>query len=151
MPVVEIWKNSVLIETIDNRTLAQARAEKCDRIDGHLDEIISRGFAVTVNGSTKVYQIDHASQANIAAKAQMGALASSNFPGATWPTNFYWVAADNTQQPMSSFDCVVFAMTIGTYVTNLILFGRTSKDHVLTLGTNAACDAFDHTAGWPTS
>src|SRR5664279_781083 len=77
---------------------------------------IEAGRLVTVAGVQKSYQIDPASTANmtsVASMAQGGA--------AAWPAGFAWIAADNTQQPMTISDFLAFALNVGTYVSSLIL------------------------------
>ena len=63
-------------------------------------------------------------QGNITAAGAL-ALASIATSG-PWPSGYYWVAADNSQQAMSAADTLAFAQNIGTYVTGLLLADRKS-------------------------
>ena len=133
--------------TVDTRTLADAQAEALGRLGAQYASIIAAGLAVTVQGVSRVYQIDDASQIKLAG-AGMTAIAAFT-AGGSWPAGFYWIAADNSTQPMTADDCLAFAKTISAYVTAVIYAYRAAKDVIAAIDNINDCDTFDVTTGWP--
>lgn len=98
----------------------------------------------------KTYQIDPASQSNIAAKAVTAIAVLSGTPGAEpWPDGFYWIPADNSHAPMDAAAMYAFAQDVGTYVTLLILTRRALKDAIAGAASPDALDAIDLVGSWP--
>lgn len=138
--------------TTDTRTLTDAQAEVVDRVNAEFDALVAAGRVITVQSVQsvqKTYQIDDASRSDITGAGAL-ALASIALNG-TWPAGFYWIAADNSHQPMAAADCVAFAQSVGAYYTGLVVTCRALKDASAALTTVAQCDAFDVTQGWPSN
>jgi hypothetical protein len=107
-------------------------------------------IAVGRNYGGKNYQIDAASQANIAAKATQALGVLNNVPGAQpWPTGFYWIATDNTHTPLDAAGMYAFAQDVGNYVAGLILNRRALKDAANAASAAAALAAIDPNSGYP--
>jgi hypothetical protein len=126
--------------------VSYTQAQMLAQVDAAYAAAINAGCQVTVQGTAKIYQIDPASQGNVTGAGAMAlACIATN---STWPSGYYWIAADNTQQAMNATDVVSFAQTIGTYVTALIITRRSLKDSI-----NAASDMTTLTAinlsSWP--
>jgi hypothetical protein len=100
--------------------------------------------------SGTLFQIDPDSQTRIAA---MGALALGSITdpaGSPWIDGFYWVAADNGHVPMDAATTYAFARAVALHVSGCILRLRAIKDAIAGATDQAALDAIDVTAGYPT-
>jgi hypothetical protein len=136
-------------EVIDTRDLAEAQGEALARIAVHYEAIIAAGVIVSVQGRSKIYQIDDAARINMAGAAADAAAVLQGTPGAIWPADFSWIAADNTEQPMSAADCFAWAQAIKSYWTAVAFANRALKNQVLALTSREECDALDVSRGWP--
>lgn len=134
------------VQIIDTRTLDDAKDEARARLDAEYAARYEAGCVVTVAGQAKPYQIDPDSQRLISGAA-LDAFVSKSEGG--WPAGFYWIAADNTNQPMTADDCIAFGRAIKTYVAELVYANRALKNAIAALITIPDCDAFDVTQGWP--
>jgi len=147
------------VEIIDTRTLADAQGEALARLaslfmvtdGGMAGSLIDAGLTITIEGSTKLYQIDDASRANIAGKATQAALSLIAGTNINWPPNSVWITADNSTQALSAADMVLLGVTVANYGTALVINARALKDEILALTAVADCDGFDVTQGWPSS
>jgi len=120
--------------------LIDVKAAKVSAIESAYGAAVSAGF--TYNAT--VYQIDDISQQRIAA---WGSLA--NVSGMAWPSNFVWVAANNTRTPFATAATfLAFAEAAATRVTAMILNARALKDAVAAAQTVADLTAIDSTKGW---
>lgn len=97
----------------------------------------------------KVYQIDEASQQNIAAMGALAASVLSGVPGAAWLPGFAFVAADNEPVPMTPAQMFALAQAAAARVFALRLAFRLLKDAIMAADDQAALDAIDVSAGWP--
>lgn len=112
------------------------------------EEYAARLAAGVAHGG-KVYQIDEASQRNIAA---MGALASAvlaGVPGAAWLPGFAFIAADNEPVPMTAEEMFALAQAAAARVFALRVAFRTLKDAILAAADQNALEEIDVAAGWP--
>ncbi|WP_326878894.1 DUF4376 domain-containing protein [Aliidongia sp.] len=115
--------------------------------EAQYDGVIAAGFAY----QGKLFQIDDGSRQDMAAIGAM-ALGSIRDPdGSPWSAGFYWIAADNSEVPMSAAEAYAFTFAAGAYVSSCILYCRALKNHILAAGTADAVAAVDVAAGWPAS
>ena len=125
-------------------TIADSQATKTQAAASQFDALIAAGF--TFSGT--LFQIDTASQSQIAA---MGALALGSVAdpaNSPWNAGFYWVAADNSHVPMDAPATYAFARAVALYVSGCILHLRAIKDAIAGAADQAALDAIDVTAGY---
>lgn len=129
-----------------DNTLGSAQSIAAANAAAHFSTLVAAGF--TYGG--KLYQIDPVSQANITG---MGALALSvlaQIAGApNWPSNFSWIAADNTLTPMTADEMYAFAITIAGFLSAGVLNRRAIKDAIAAGASVAAVQEIDVTAGYP--
>ncbi|HVJ54881.1 MAG TPA: DUF4376 domain-containing protein [Aliidongia sp.] len=111
----------------------------------HYDAIIAAGFFY----QGKSFQIDPASQANMAAAGAMALGSITNPASNPWPAAFDWIAVDNSRVPMTAPQTYAFTYAAGGYVSACILYHRSLKDQILAATSAAAAQAIDVTAGWP--
>jgi hypothetical protein len=141
----DVVVNGALVRYVP--TLGDAKAAKTALAEANMQARIAAGFT----WSGKLYQIDADSQTRIAA---MGALALGSIAdpaGSPWNAGFYWVAADNSHVPMDAAATYAFARAVALYASGCILHLRTIKDTVADAADQAALDAVDVTAGYPTA
>lgn len=132
--------------------LAYLKAQKLDALSTQLASIIAAGRLVTVQGVQKNYQIDDASRANIAAAGSLAATILARTPNADpWNPSFYWIAADNSRQPMTESDCYAFAQNVASYYTAIVCTNRALKDAINNAADAATVSAIDVTKGWPSN
>ncbi|HLG86266.1 MAG TPA: DUF4376 domain-containing protein [Alphaproteobacteria bacterium] len=98
---------------------------------------------------TNPYQIDPASQQNIAAMGSLASASVANPATIPWPGAFYWRDAKNNHQPMTAAQMLTFAVTIANYVSACILRCASIKDGIRAATSIAAIQAIDVTAGYP--
>ena len=125
--------------------LLNGKAATLAAIDAAANAVTGAGIAY--NGAT--YQIDNQSQQNIAAWGSIALGIVANVQGLTWPANFIWIAADNSQVPYATPAAfLAFAQAAANYVTGLVLNARTLKDAVSAATTAQALAAIDPSKGW---
>ncbi len=122
-----------------------AQATAVAAVNARYDAIIAAGFAY----QGKSYQIDPASQANMAAVGAMALGSVGNPTSAPWPAGFVWIAADNSQVTMTAQQAYAFTYAAGLYVSAAILNLRALKNQILAAASVAAVEAVDLTQGWP--
>lgn len=110
---------------------------------GELDAVFAAKIAAGLSYQGKVFQIDNASRANIAAMATFA------LSGGTWPKDFYWIAADNTHLLMTAQDILTFGQAAGTYVSAMVLTNRALKDAIAAAVSVQDVEAIDLAANWP--
>lgn len=102
---------------------------------------LTSAFTTTISSGLlyqgRIFQIDAASRANIAA---MSTFAISASLGGPWPKDFYWIAADNTHVPMLAQDMLAFGQAVGAYVSALVLKQRSIKDAIAVAADVAVVD-----------
>ena len=124
--------------------LPDQQAERRAELAAVMGARLALGF--TWQGVT--HQIDAASQLNITARGAMAVAVLSGAPGAQWPADFYWIAADNSHVPMDAAAMYAFAQAAGDHVTKIILNGRKLKDAINAAPADAL-KAIDLSQGWP--
>lgn len=95
------------------------------------------------------FQIDEASQQRIAAMGSLAVAVLAGTPGAAWPPDFVFIAADNTQVAMTAQQMFELAQAAVARVLALRVAFRNLKDAILAAPDQAALDAIDVAAGWP--
>lgn len=126
-------------------SLAQVKARRKIRLSQAYGQKIAEGL---VYGG-KVYQLDEPSQARITSMATRAVAVIQGIGGATWPSGFAWIAADNSTAAMTAAQMFAFAQAAADRVVALRVAFRTKKDEIDALGTVAAVTAYDINAGWP--
>ncbi len=112
---------------------------------GQYNALIATGF--TYGGN--LFQIDPASQANIAAVGSMALGSITNPASVPWPADFAWIDAANVNIPMTAPVMYAFAQAVGWYVSFCVLNLRAIKSAILAAATPQAVAAIDVTAGYP--
>lgn len=105
----------------------------------------------TVTGVThtgNAYQLDDASLTRITALATRAGLAVLGVPGVTWPADFVFIAADNSQVAFTAAQFLAFATAAADKVIALRMTFRALKDQILAAEDAADLEAIDITAGW---
>ena len=123
-------------ETIDNRTLDEARAGNLARIEREFADRVAAG--ITFSG--RPLEIDDASQAH------MNAAASLQLAG-VFPASFEWRMADNSFLPVTGPQMVTLAQTAAARVYALRRARWAARDAIRAAPTRAAADAVQAT--WP--
>lgn len=122
------------------------QAQKLAALAAQYATLMGAGFVF--NGHT--YQIDSASQQQIAAMGSLAAQVLANTPGvAAWPANFVWIDTANANVPMAASDMFAFAQATAAYVSGCVVANRAIKDAIAAAPNVAAVQALDVTANWP--
>jgi hypothetical protein len=121
---------------VDNRSLADAQAERIEALKAERDALLDQG--ITFGG--KPVQIDAASTAN------MNAAASLHLAG-IFPAGFRWRMADNSFLTVTGPQMVALAATAAARVYAVRAAYWAAADAVRAATTRKAADAV--TATWP--
>jgi hypothetical protein len=128
-------------------TIADNRTAKVAAAQAIYDGLIAAGF--TYGGVA--YQIDPDSQTQLAAMGLMALGSITDPANSPWPAGFYWVATDNSHVPMDAPTTYSVGRAVAGYVSACILRLRAIKDEIAAAADQAALDAIDVTAGYPTA
>lgn len=130
----------------------KTNAQKTGVLDQLATLYAAKLAAGRIYSDSKTYQIDPASQANVAAIGSLAACVLSNTPGAApWPSNFFWIAADNSQSPMTAAQMYAFAQNIAAYVSSLVTVNYSLKQAINAAETMTALQAININSGWPSN
>ncbi len=109
-------------------------------------------FVAGFNYNTENFQIDPASQSNIASMGSLAAAVVNNTPGAlAWPSSFFWIASNNSQVPMTAAQMYAFSQAVASYVSALVVNNFSLKQSIAAAATMTALQAINITSGWPTN
>jgi hypothetical protein len=131
------------------RTLQDVQTAAIQAAANHFQSLFMTPAGFTYSGA--LYQIDPASQQNIAAMGSLASASVANPAAIPWPGGFYWRDANNDHQPMTAAQMLAFAATIANYVSTCILHCASIKDGIRAATTIAAVEAIDVTAGYPSA
>ena len=145
---IDVAQNPPVLEAFV-ATFAENQAAKAVTAMQYFATLFRLPAGFTYSGT--LYQVDASSLSNI---TSMGALATASIanPNAVpWPSGFYWLAADNSHVAMTAAQMLAFAAAVAGYVSACVLRLRAIKDSIVATADQAALDAIDVTAGYPTA
>ncbi len=122
--------------------LAEARARVLGEIAAATGAALAAGLAL----GGAIYQIDEVSQGRILARALFARACLDGHD--VWPTDYGWIAADNTRPTFTAEQFWDFANQAQARVTAITLNARALKDAALAAADLAALGAIDVGSGW---
>jgi hypothetical protein len=127
--------------------LEEARQPRLAEAWTYFNGLFARPNGFTISGT--LFQIDSASQVQMAAMGVMALGSITDPANSPWPEGFYWVAADNSHVPMDAAAMYAFGRAVAAYVSACVLRLRAIKDAIAAAPDRATLNAIDVTAGYP--
>jgi len=139
------------VATAPDPTLDDLRAAKLLAIVAKANDLLSAG--APVSGGLHV-ALDDGSRADLTALASTATAVLISSGTVTWPDSYSrgWITIENVRVPLATAaDGLTFAASVGNYYSAIMQHRRDLKDAALASSDEAALDAIDISAGWPTN
>ena len=138
-------------------SIVTSRPKNLDRTRGDLTvirlaevrDLAEEKQRATMGHGSKQFQVDERSQSRIVAEALHAKLSKDDPATFPWDVGYTWLAADNSQVPMTVDEMLEFAAAARAHVRQIIFNARAHKDALLALTTPRQIHEYDITTGWP--
>jgi hypothetical protein len=139
------------VATAPGPTMDDLRAAKLLAIVAKANDLLSAG--APVSGGLHV-ALDDGSRTDLTALASTATAVLISSGTVTWPDSYSrgWITIENVRVPLATAaDGLAFAASVGNYYSAIMQHRRDLKDAALASSDEAALDAIDISAGWPTN
>ncbi len=138
-------------------SIVTSRAKNLDRTQGELTvirlaevkDLAEEKQRATMGYGGRRFQVDQRSQNHIVAEALHAKISKDDPATFPWDVGYTWLAADNSQVPMTVDEMLEFAAAARTHIRQIIFNARAHKDALLGLTTVRQVHEYDITTGWP--